>query len=146
MGKSLFQKEITQLNDGIFEVADLPQGNYDGQAAKYDNLTSSVIYNRIMWGNSWKNYTNFCRKGISEHKKGSIAELLTFYFCLFTFILPFFPHRLERVTPLILCTMLKIAPGNAEAAVKNCVARETPVPNFACQLQMPVFVHFLLKL
>ena len=75
MNNSLFLKEIHQLNDGIFEVAGLPMGNYDGHAAKYDKLTSSVLYNLIMWGNSPHNYTRFCEKGLQEHKSGVIADI-----------------------------------------------------------------------
>ena len=75
MDKSLFKNEIHQLNDGIFEVVNLTQGNYDGQAAKYDNLTSSAVYNRIMWGNSPKNYARFCQQGLQEHNGRIIADI-----------------------------------------------------------------------
>ena len=75
MDKSIFNSKINLLQDNIFEVAGLPQGNYDGQALQYDKLISSVVYSRLMWGNSPEDYTAFCRKGVESHQEGVIADI-----------------------------------------------------------------------
>ena len=75
MDKSIFSSKINLLQDNIFEVASLPRGNYDGQALQYDKLISSVVYSRLMWGNSPEDYTAFCRKGVESHQEGVIADI-----------------------------------------------------------------------
>jgi len=75
MNKLLFQKEIQQQDDHIFEVAGLIPGNYDGQAVQYDKLISSNFYNRIMWGNRTQDYANFCKQAIDTDPKGVIADI-----------------------------------------------------------------------
>jgi len=75
MDTSLFRYKIQQLSDDIWEVADLPRGNYDGQAVQYDKLISSTVYNRLMWGNSPEDYAAFCRQGLAEDRQGIIADI-----------------------------------------------------------------------
>jgi len=75
MNKLLFQKEIQQQDDHIFEVAGLIPGNYDGQAVQYDKLISSNFYNRIMWGNSTQDYADFCKQAIIANSDGVIADI-----------------------------------------------------------------------
>lgn len=75
LDNSLFQSEIVEISDGIFEVANLQVGSYDGHAIKYDNITISDLYNRIMWGNTPKDYARFCRHAINEHRLGVLADI-----------------------------------------------------------------------
>jgi len=75
MNANLFKNKITETEGGILEVDDLPSGHYDSQAVKYDKLISNGLYNRLMWGNSPKDYTNFCRQSINECDAGIIADI-----------------------------------------------------------------------
>ena len=75
MDKDLFRYHITELKDEIFEVANMPSGKYDKQAVRYDKLISNVLYNKIMWGNTPKDYSNFCQKVINRHVDGIIADI-----------------------------------------------------------------------
>jgi len=75
MAKEYFNKEITKLTNGILEVKGLEKGNYDSQAVMYDKLISNGLYNRIMWGNSIKSYSNFCLKGLESNKDGLIIDI-----------------------------------------------------------------------
>jgi ubiquinone/menaquinone biosynthesis C-methylase UbiE len=75
MNRLLFRENIREAGNGISEVANLPQGDYDGQAVKYDKLISSPLYNRIMWGNLPKDYAGFCQLAINQHKEGNFADI-----------------------------------------------------------------------
>ncbi len=75
MNTNLFKDKITEIENGILEVDGLPSGHYDSQAVKYDKLISNGLYNRLMWSNSPKDYTNFCRKSINECDAGIIADI-----------------------------------------------------------------------
>lgn len=75
MDKSIFQKDINRLHDGIFEVEGLPQGNYDSQAVQYDKLISSNLYNRLMWGNKPQDYAGFNKLGLIQHREGVVADI-----------------------------------------------------------------------
>jgi SAM-dependent methyltransferase len=75
INKDLFRNNISELEDGILEVVGLPNGEYDAQAVKYDTLISNGLYNRLMWGNSPNDYTNFCRQSINECDTGIIADI-----------------------------------------------------------------------
>lgn len=75
MDKLIFSKEIELLNDGIYEVAGLPHGNYDAQAVQYDKLISSKLYNRLMWGNNPQDYADFNKQGLIQHRDGVIADI-----------------------------------------------------------------------
>ena len=75
MDKDLFKYHIIKLKDEIFEVANVPSGEYDKQAVKYDKLISNVLYNKIMWGNTPNDYSNFCQKAMNRHHDGIIADI-----------------------------------------------------------------------
>ena len=92
MDKSIFSKEIQPLNDGIYEVAGLPHGNYDAQAVQYDRLISSKLYNRLMWGNTPQDYADFNREGLARNREEVIADIgcgtLTFSADVYASVLP----------------------------------------------------------
>ncbi|MEZ4908740.1 MAG: class I SAM-dependent methyltransferase [Saprospiraceae bacterium] len=75
MNNNIFRKNIVQIDDNIWEVEGLQKGEYDTQAVQYDNIISNGIYNRIMWGNSPKDYSNFCQKGLVQSANGIIADI-----------------------------------------------------------------------
>lgn len=75
MNKELFKRNIIEIEDTILEVKGLDKGAYDSQAIQYDKLISNYFYNKIMWGNSPKDYSNFCKKGLKAHKSGIIADI-----------------------------------------------------------------------
>ena len=75
MDKNLFKDRIAKLHEGIWEVEDLPNGEYDNQAVKYDKLISNALYNRIMWGNSPKDYADFLRENLKNCGEGIIADI-----------------------------------------------------------------------
>ncbi len=75
MNKDLFKDNILEVEESIFEVERLPQGEYDGHAVQYDKLVSNSLYNRIMWGNTPQNYRNFCIQGLKRNNGGIIADI-----------------------------------------------------------------------
>ena len=75
MKNELFRYKVLNAEDGILEVDGLPIGLYDSQAVKYDKLVSNGLYNRLMWGNSPKDYTNFCHQSINKCDAGIIADI-----------------------------------------------------------------------
>jgi len=75
MNKDLFKYNITEIEENIFEVEKLFNGKYDIQAVQYDKLISNGLYNRIMWGNTPKNYSDFCKKGLKSNNEGIIADI-----------------------------------------------------------------------
>jgi len=75
MNEKLFNNKITKIEDNIFEVEGLRKGEYDVQAIKYDRLVSNSLYNRIMWGNTTQNYSDFCKIGLQSNNKGIIADI-----------------------------------------------------------------------
>jgi ubiquinone/menaquinone biosynthesis C-methylase UbiE len=75
MKKELFNKDIVELNDGIFEVNGLERGEYDAQANKYDKLIGNVFYNWLMWGNTPTDYSSFCKEAIEGHNGGLIVDV-----------------------------------------------------------------------
>jgi len=74
MNKELFTDKILKIENHIYEVKGLQKGEYDSQAVQYDKLISNGLYNKIMWGNSPKDYTDFCKKGL-ENKNGIITDI-----------------------------------------------------------------------
>ncbi len=75
MNIKLLNKPVTKLKTGIYEVTDLEKGEYDGQAVLYDRLISNGLYNRLMWGNSPKNYSNFCLKALNNNNNNPIVDI-----------------------------------------------------------------------
>ena len=75
MNQDLFKENLIELPEGIWEVRGLPTGEYDDQAAAYDKLISNALYNRIMWGNSPKDYAGFVREVLANCKNGIIADI-----------------------------------------------------------------------
>lgn len=75
MNIDLFINRITELEDGILEVEGLPNGIYDEQAVKYDKLISNGLYNRLMWGNSPKDYSAFCKQAMDREVGGITADI-----------------------------------------------------------------------
>lgn len=75
MNKEIFDKEIIELEDQLYEVKGLQKGEYDSQAIQYDKLISNYFYNKIMWGNLPQDYSNFCKKGIEKSDDGIIADI-----------------------------------------------------------------------
>ncbi len=75
MNTEIFKNKIILGRDNIFEVEGLPRGAYDAQAVQYDKLISNRFYNRLMWGNSPENYSDFCSEGLAENKGGIIADI-----------------------------------------------------------------------
>jgi len=75
MGQEIFRYKISETNGLIPEVEGLARGDYDAQAVQYDKLISNGLYNRLMWGNSPKNYTDFCRQALKSSKEGIIADI-----------------------------------------------------------------------
>ena len=74
MNRELFIDEIIEIENPIYEVKGLQKGEYDSQAVQYDKLISNGLYNKIMWGNSPKDYADFCKKGL-ENKNGIITDI-----------------------------------------------------------------------
>ena len=75
MNNEIFKSKIIELENRLYEVKGLDKGEYDSQAIQYDKLISNYFYNKVMWGNSPKDYSNFCEKGLKEHKSGIIADI-----------------------------------------------------------------------
>ena len=75
MKTELFNKTVSRLENGILEVDGLQSGVYDAQAASYDKIISNRLYNKIMWGNCPRNYTDFCLKGLNNHQYGTLADI-----------------------------------------------------------------------
>jgi len=75
MKTELFNKTVSRLEDGILEVDGLQSGVYDAQAASYDKIISNRLYNKIMWGNCPRNYTDFCLEGLNNHQHGTLADI-----------------------------------------------------------------------
>ena len=75
MNKEMFKDNIIEIEDNFFEVEGLEKGEYDVQAIQYDRLISNSLYNRLMWGNVPKDYSNFCKKGLQYSKDGIIADI-----------------------------------------------------------------------
>jgi len=59
MDIELFIDEVIEIENQFYEVKGLPKGEYNSQAVQYDTLISNGLYNRIMWGNSPKDYADF---------------------------------------------------------------------------------------
>ena len=74
MNKELFTYKIIKIENHIYEVKGLQKGEYDSQAVQYDKLISNGLYNKIMWGNSPKDYADFCKKGL-ENKNGIVTDI-----------------------------------------------------------------------
>ena len=75
MNKELYKKKIIEIEDNFFEVEGLEEGEYDAQAIQYDRLIRNSLYNRIMWGNKPKDYSDFCKKGLQNSNDGVIADI-----------------------------------------------------------------------
>ena len=75
MNDSLFKDEILKCEERFYEVKGLPGGEYDSQAVKYDKLVSYWLYNKIMWGNSPKNYSDFAKESLKNSSRGIIADI-----------------------------------------------------------------------
>ncbi len=75
MNQELFKDNITEIEENILEVEGLHKGEYDAQAVQYDKLISNSLYNKIMWGNVPKDYSDFCKKGLKSNNKGTIADI-----------------------------------------------------------------------
>ncbi len=75
MNKKLFKANIIEIEDNFFEVEGLEKGEYDVQAIQYDRLISNSLYNRLMWGNMPKDYSDFCKKGLQNSNDGIIADI-----------------------------------------------------------------------
>ncbi len=75
MNEKIFRIKILEGADGIFEVEGLARGNYDEQATKYDKLVGNAIYNKIMWGNSPSDYSEFARKSLYDSNDGIVIDL-----------------------------------------------------------------------
>ncbi len=75
MTRNLFKNNITETNEHIFEVEGLKKGKYDVQAIQYDRIVSNSFYNKIMWGNTPKDYSDFCEKALKNNNKGIIADI-----------------------------------------------------------------------
>lgn len=73
--RDLFKDNIIEIEESIFEVEGLQQGEYDGHAVQYDKLVSNSLYNRIMWGNTPQNYRDFCIQGLKRNNGGIIADI-----------------------------------------------------------------------
>jgi len=75
MKKELFNTKIVEIENNIWEVDGLHKGEYDAQAVQYDRLISNGLYNRIMWGNVPKDYSDFCKKGVKNSNNGIITDI-----------------------------------------------------------------------
>lgn len=75
MNKELFQTDIHQAENGIWEVSGIPVGSYDGQAAQYDKLISNGLYNRIMWKNKPSDYAVFQKENLNGVRQGVVADI-----------------------------------------------------------------------
>lgn len=75
MNKELFNTKIVKIGNNIWEVEGLHKGEYDVQAVQYDRLISNGLYNRIMWGNAPKDYSDFCKKGLKNSNDGVITDI-----------------------------------------------------------------------
>jgi len=56
-------------------VPDIQQTyQYDKKAATYDFVVGTSLYNRVMWGDSPKNYLAFARQAINSHPNGWLMD------------------------------------------------------------------------
>ena len=73
INKTVFKDEII-IDDCNYGAKGFGRGEYDSQAILYDKLISNGLYNKIMWGNSPKEYAAFCKKGL-KGANGIIADI-----------------------------------------------------------------------
>ena len=120
MNKELFVREIIKTENQIYEPKGLRKGKYDSQAVQYDKLISNGFYNKIMWGNSPKDYADFCKKGI-ENKDGITADI-----GCGTLGFTYRAYAENKIKNLFLCDlsleMLRIGKNKLESAVKDISA------------------------
>ena len=72
---TILKDKLIKNKDGFWEVEGLPEGDYDGQASKYDKLVGSILYNKIMWGNSPMDYAKFALKNLNDSDPGRIVDV-----------------------------------------------------------------------
>ena len=70
----LFIEELIEIEHHIFASKGLQKSEYDSQAVLYDKLINNGLYNKIMWGNSPKDYADFCKKSL-EKSEGVVADI-----------------------------------------------------------------------
>ncbi len=68
--------ELYEISERFFSV--FPEGkrksNYDVKAKFYDYIIGNEIYNKIVWGNSKKDYENFCSLALSSSESGAVLD------------------------------------------------------------------------
>lgn len=67
---------IRPVEDSIYSVlADAPHEHlYDRRAAAYDVIVGTRFYNRVMWGNSPRDYEGFARQAITSRAGGLMLD------------------------------------------------------------------------
>lgn len=75
MPDNLFKNNVTALDSDIYEVVELQKNPYDKHAGLYDKIVGNKLYNRIIWGNSLKNYTLFYEKAVSEQEGRIMTDI-----------------------------------------------------------------------
>jgi len=59
----------------LYTAHGMPPGSYDKKAATYDAIMTANLYNRMMWGNSPKNYAAFAEKSLNEKTAGTVLDV-----------------------------------------------------------------------
>lgn len=70
-------RAICPVEDGIYSVlADAPPNEhlYDRRAAAYDAVVGTRLYNRVMWGNSPRDYQAFALQAITSRADGLMLD------------------------------------------------------------------------
>jgi len=68
--------DIELLDNGIYTVIKETQrkSDYDDKVKGYDTLIGNNLYNKIIWGNSVKDYQTFCKETLEHFPNGMVLD------------------------------------------------------------------------
>ena len=68
--------KIYKVNENIYSLfsEDKRKSDYDKKALFYDFVIGNEIYNKLIWGNSKKNYEKFYSEALSSSRNGTILD------------------------------------------------------------------------
>ena len=74
--KPLLRDEVSlDEASGVYTTYGMPPGSYDNKAATYDAIMTAGLYNRMMWGNSPSNYSDFAEKSLNAKASGTLLDV-----------------------------------------------------------------------
>ena len=74
--KSLLRDEVSfDEASSVYTTHGMPPGSYDNKVATYDAIMTAGLYNRMMWGNSPSNYTDFAEKSLNAKATGTFLDV-----------------------------------------------------------------------